>query len=144
LLITRHLIDYVSMALQPSLRPLIIAGRSDAPHTLDIFRKRIFSCCSSNLTCCGYSGLCLSFQVTVFSRQCTPVSNPCVEHLPSGKISVAIDKILKPWVEAGGPYEGKIKIIFRNQVQPWHATSTLTHEAGLAVHRSSVQLIDGS
>jgi hypothetical protein len=29
------------MALQPSLRPLIIAGRADAPHTLDIFRKAI-------------------------------------------------------------------------------------------------------
>lgn len=25
------------MALQPSLRPLIIAGRPDAPHTLDVF-----------------------------------------------------------------------------------------------------------
>jgi hypothetical protein len=25
------------MALQPSLRPLIVAGRVDAPHTLDIF-----------------------------------------------------------------------------------------------------------
>jgi hypothetical protein len=30
------------MALQPSLRPLLIAGRADAPHTLDIFRKRFF------------------------------------------------------------------------------------------------------
>jgi len=29
------------MALQPSLRPLIIAGSHDAPHTLDIFRKAI-------------------------------------------------------------------------------------------------------
>jgi hypothetical protein len=28
------------MALQPSLRALIIAGRPDAPHTLDIFRAR--------------------------------------------------------------------------------------------------------
>jgi len=42
---------------------------------------------------------------------------------------------VKPWVEVGGTYEGKIKIIFRNQVQPWHASSTLTHEAGLAVAR---------
>jgi len=39
---------------------------------------------------------------------------------------------LKPWVESGGQYEGKIKIIFRNQVQPWHGSSTFTHEAGLA------------
>jgi len=54
---------------------------------------------------------------------------------PSGKLSVTIDNIVKPWIEVGGPYEGKIKIIFRNQVQPWHASSTLTHEAGLAVAR---------
>jgi hypothetical protein len=26
------------MALQPSLRPLLIAGKPDAPHTLDVFR----------------------------------------------------------------------------------------------------------
>jgi len=30
------------MALQPSLRPLIIAGRADAPHTIDVFREQIF------------------------------------------------------------------------------------------------------
>jgi len=30
------------MALQPSLRPLLIAGKPDAPHTLDIFRMRLF------------------------------------------------------------------------------------------------------
>ncbi|KAI9513293.1 hypothetical protein F5148DRAFT_972244 [Russula earlei] len=85
------------MALQPSLRPLLIAGRADAPHTLDIFLDYV----------CPFSG----------------------------KISVTIDKILKPWVETGGPYDGKIKIIFRNQVQPWHGSSTFTHEAGLAVVR---------
>jgi len=53
----------------------------------------------------------------------------------SGKLSLTIDKVLKPWIGVGGRYEGKIKIIFRNQVQPWHASSTLTHEAGLAVAR---------
>jgi len=82
------------MALQPSLRPLLIAGRPDAPHTLDVFLDYV----------CPFSG----------------------------KLSVTIDKILKPWVESGGQYEGKIKIIFRNQVQPWHGSSTFTHEAGLA------------
>jgi hypothetical protein len=51
----------------------------------------------------------------------------------SRKLSVTIDQIVKPWVGAGGRYEGKIKIIFRNQVQPWHGASTFTHEAGLAV-----------
>jgi hypothetical protein len=54
----------------------------------------------------------------------------------SGKLSATIDKTVKPWVEVGGRYEGKIKIIFRNQVQPWHGASTFTHEAGLAVTTS--------
>lgn len=31
------------MALQPSLRPLIIAGSHDAPHTLDVFRKYYYT-----------------------------------------------------------------------------------------------------
>jgi hypothetical protein len=30
-------------------------------------------------------------------------------------------------------YAGKVNFIFRQQVQPWHPSSTLTHEAGLAV-----------
>ncbi|KAF8505868.1 hypothetical protein F5888DRAFT_1915843 [Russula emetica] len=87
------------MALAPSLRPLLIAGKPDAPHTLDIFLD----------------------YVCPFSR----------------KLSVTIDQIVKPWVNVGGRYEGKIKIIFRNQVQPWHGASTFTHEAGLAAARVS-------
>ncbi|KAG1766365.1 hypothetical protein EV702DRAFT_1150238 [Suillus placidus] len=83
------------MALQPSLRPTIIAGAHDAPHTLDIFLDYV----------CPFSA----------------------------KLSLAIDSILKPLVDAGGLYYGKVKVIMRLQVQPWHATSTYTHEAGLAV-----------
>jgi len=30
---------------------------------------------------------------------------------------------------------GKVQVLFRQQVQPWHPSSTLTHEAGLAVLR---------
>lgn len=30
-------------------------------------------------------------------------------------------------------YPGKIQFIFRHQIQPWHPSSTLVHEAGLAV-----------
>ena len=54
----------------------------------------------------------------------------------------AIDTILKPLLDQGGTYAGKVKVIFRLQVQPWHATSTLTHESALAVRHisSSVQL----
>ena len=45
----------------------------------------------------------------------------------------ALNSIVKPLVDAGGQYEGKVKVIFRNQVQPWHASSTLVHEASIAV-----------
>ncbi|KAG8630523.1 hypothetical protein KVT40_002142 [Elsinoe batatas] len=30
-------------------------------------------------------------------------------------------------------YKAKVQIIFRQQIQPWHPSSTLTHEAGVAV-----------
>jgi len=118
------------MALAPSLRPLIIAGKPDAPHTLDIFRMLSLLSVFGHLPCCGPSRLCLSLQVTVVSN-----SHSRSEHHSaiSRKIAVTIDQILKPWVDVGGRYEGKIKIIFRNQVQPWHGASTFTHEAGLAV-----------
>jgi hypothetical protein len=62
--------------------------------------------------------------------------SPILDVIASGisrKLSITIDKIVKPWVDVGGRYEGKVKIIFRNQVQPWHGASTFTHEAGLAV-----------
>ncbi|PPQ70713.1 hypothetical protein CVT26_014637 [Gymnopilus dilepis] len=87
------------MALQPSLRPLIIAGNPDAPHTLDVFLDYV----------CPFSA----------------------------KIALKIDKILKPLLGPGGQYDGKVKIIYRLQVQPWHAMSTLTNEAGLAALRAS-------
>ncbi|EKG22242.1 hypothetical protein MPH_00421 [Macrophomina phaseolina MS6] len=32
-------------------------------------------------------------------------------------------------------YESKLQIIFRQQIQPWHPSSTLVHEAGAAVLR---------
>ncbi|KAF9075071.1 hypothetical protein BDP27DRAFT_1315463 [Rhodocollybia butyracea] len=89
------------MALQPSLRPLIIAGSSSAPHTLDIFLDYV----------CPYSA----------------------------KMSLAINSVLVPLLAEGGKYGGKVKVIFRPQVQPWHASSTLVHEAGLAVARVAPQ-----
>ncbi|KAJ3568767.1 hypothetical protein NP233_g5499 [Leucocoprinus birnbaumii] len=87
------------MALQPSLRPLIVAGNPDAPHTLDVFLD--FTC---------------------------PFS---------GKFSRAVDNHIAPLISPGGKYEGKAKVIFRLQVQPWHSVSTLTHEAALAVLKAS-------
>ncbi|KAJ7222690.1 hypothetical protein C8J57DRAFT_1392091 [Mycena rebaudengoi] len=87
------------MALPPTLRPLLIVGTRDAPHTLDIFLDYV----------CPFSA----------------------------KMSLAIDSVLLPMLGPQGRFHGKVKIIFRPQVQPWHATSTLTHEAALAVARAS-------
>jgi hypothetical protein len=30
-------------------------------------------------------------------------------------------------------YSSKVQILFRQQIQPWHPSSTLVHEAGVAV-----------
>lgn len=46
---------------------------------------------------------------------------------------LAIDGVLKPLFAIGGKYHGKVKAIVRLQVQPWHGSSTFTHEAGIAV-----------
>ncbi|KAL0951273.1 hypothetical protein HGRIS_007987 [Hohenbuehelia grisea] len=46
-----------------------------------------------------------------------------------------IESVLKPLLGQGGKYEGKVKVIVRNQVQPWHASSTFTHESAFAVLR---------
>ncbi|SJL02485.1 uncharacterized protein ARMOST_05813 [Armillaria ostoyae] len=92
------------MALQPSLRPLIIAGRPDAPHTLDIFLDYV----------CPFSA----------------------------KLALTIDAVLKPLFGPGGKYDGKVKAIFRPQVQPWHGSSTFTHEAGLALFKHQGEYFD--
>ncbi|OCH94281.1 hypothetical protein OBBRIDRAFT_789416 [Obba rivulosa] len=85
------------MALQPSLRSLVVAGTRHSPHTLDVFLDFV----------CPYSK----------------------------KMAFAIETILDPLLGEGGRYNGKVHIIFRPQVQPWHASSTFTHEAALAVLR---------
>jgi hypothetical protein len=48
-------------------------------------------------------------------------------------MALVIDSVLKPLLDTGGKYDGKVKAIVRLQVQPWHGSSTFTHEAGLAV-----------
>jgi len=55
----------------------------------------------------------------------------------SAKIANKVETILKPLLGPGSKYEGKVKVIIRLQVQPWHSSSTLTHEAGLAALRVS-------
>lgn len=105
------------MALQPSLSPLIIAGHPNAPNTLEFFCKSIHR---------PYS-LCLRL------THSPPVDYVCPF---SAKSVIAIDQVLKPLFDSG-EYAGKVKIIFRNQVQPWHVSSMLTHEAALAVSDTS-------
>lgn len=43
-----------------------------------------------------------------------------------------MESILKPLLSSP-KYDGKVKIILRPHPQPWHASSTLVHEAALAV-----------
>lgn len=57
----------------------------------------------------------------------------------SAKIARSINSVLVPLFASGGKYDGKVKVIFRNQVQPWHGSSTFVHEAGLAVARVAPQ-----
>ena len=45
-----------------------------------------------------------------------------------------------PVVRADPALAGAIQVIFRQQVQPWHPASTLTHEAALAVLRTAPDL----
>ncbi|KAG8805717.1 hypothetical protein FRC19_007701 [Serendipita sp. 401] len=51
----------------------------------------------------------------------------------SAKSANAMETILKPLLES--KYPNKVKVIFRPQPQPWHSSSTLVHEAGLAVSK---------
>ncbi|KAL5631341.1 hypothetical protein ACGC1H_007009 [Rhizoctonia solani] len=53
----------------------------------------------------------------------------------SAKIFVnAVDRVLKPLLTEG-KYAGRVKLVIRLQPQPWHGSSTFTHEAALAVGR---------
>ncbi|EKM79969.1 hypothetical protein AGABI1DRAFT_84473 [Agaricus bisporus var. burnettii JB137-S8] len=55
----------------------------------------------------------------------------------SAKMSRTIDSVITPLISSGGKYDCKVKVIFRPQIQPWHASSMLTHEAALAALRAS-------
>jgi hypothetical protein len=118
------------MALQPSLRPLLVAGQLDAPHTLDVFGMGI-EMLSTSANPFFHSRLRLPFQVC-YPKSLVP-PNPRVP-LYSAKIIKTIDTVLKPLLSHGGKYASKVKLIIRLQVQPWHGSSTFTHEAALAVH----------
>ncbi|CAO3684549.1 unnamed protein product [Rhizopus stolonifer] len=51
----------------------------------------------------------------------------------SAKIYKKIRQQIWPYIQE--EYPEKVKFIFRQQVQPWHAPSTIVHEAALAVEK---------
>ena len=63
--------------------------------------------------------------------------------LNSRKLTNNFNTSVKPLIENGGKYDGKVKAIIRQQVQPWHGSSTFVHEIALAVS-SSVSFVSVS
>ncbi|KAF9124096.1 hypothetical protein BGW39_008439 [Mortierella sp. 14UC] len=51
----------------------------------------------------------------------------------SAKIWKQVYEHVLPWLEKSHP--GQVQVIFRNQIQPWHPSSTLVAEAALAVEQ---------
>lgn len=120
------------MALQPSLRALIVAGNPNAPHTLDVFRMSGHHLFTEDALI--YYNQSTTFVLSGMDmKESTLVKYRALTITISARMANGIQNILKPKFEAGGEYEGKAKVVFRLQVQPWHSASTLTHEAGLAV-----------
>ncbi|KAG6832350.1 hypothetical protein H0H87_001814 [Tephrocybe sp. NHM501043] len=62
--------------------------------------------------------------------------------MSSAKIALVIDGVLKPLFAPDGKYGNKVKVIIRLQVQPWHASSTLTHESALALFKNQGDYFD--
>ncbi|KAI5921118.1 thioredoxin-like protein [Camillea tinctor] len=48
-----------------------------------------------------------------------------------------IYNVVAPLVRENPAWAGNLQIVFRPQVQPWHPSSTLVHEAGVAVLRAA-------
>lgn len=53
----------------------------------------------------------------------------------SKKMFVQLYNNVLPTIES--KYAGRLQLIFRQQIQPWHPSSTLTHEAGAAVLKTN-------
>lgn len=51
----------------------------------------------------------------------------------SARLFRALQNVVTPLVKANPQWAKGLAVIFRQQVQPWHPSSTLMHEAGLAV-----------
>lgn len=51
----------------------------------------------------------------------------------SAKLFRALRTVVTPLVHANPSWSGNLAVVFRQQVQPWHPSSTLLHEAALAI-----------
>ncbi|POS84486.1 hypothetical protein EPUL_003543 [Erysiphe pulchra] len=78
-----------------------------------------------------------------------PIPSPVVRHTLeiyldyvcpfSARMFNTIYTLLIPKLEKSNRFAGQLQFIFRQQIQPWHPSSTLLHEAAVAVLR-----VDGS
>ncbi|KIM20632.1 hypothetical protein M408DRAFT_46084, partial [Serendipita vermifera MAFF 305830] len=55
----------------------------------------------------------------------------CFVCVHSARSANTLNTIIKPLLES--KYGGKVKVVFRPQVQPWWPSSSISHEASLAV-----------
>jgi protein-disulfide isomerase len=55
----------------------------------------------------------------------------------SAKIFTTITKSLAPLIRENPKWAPSVELVFRQQIQPWHPSSTLMHEAALAVLTTS-------
>ncbi|KAK3393567.1 hypothetical protein B0H63DRAFT_20102 [Podospora didyma] len=53
----------------------------------------------------------------------------------SAKLFNTVHRTVAPAIRADPSLSSKVQFIFRQQVQPWHPSSTLVHEAGVAILR---------
>ena len=51
----------------------------------------------------------------------------------SAKIFKTLTEQIAPVIKANPAWAGSVEFVFRQQIQPWHPTSTLQHEAAVAV-----------
>ncbi|RDW87580.1 hypothetical protein BP5796_03274 [Coleophoma crateriformis] len=58
----------------------------------------------------------------------------------SAKMFNTVYSSVFPLLKSNAKYSNSVQFIFRQQIQPWHPSSTLVHEAGVAVLKLSPQL----
>ncbi|KAL7271059.1 hypothetical protein RUND412_006207 [Rhizina undulata] len=95
------------MAVAPKFAAHVLNAHAPPVHTLELLRKLI-----------------------VRSLVCQDLDYVCPF---SAKLFKCLVNDIKPLIVS--KYPNKVQILFRHQIQPWHPSSTLVHEAALAVER---------